>query len=228
MRAFKEISVASPTIMVLVPEIAKALLKFYHDFKRNIFGDRLKVVICGGAHTGKDLVSEFLNLGIHLYQGYGLTEMSNMVTGNPDVYHHQDSIGLLFPNQEVKIVDGELWIKGKNLMLGYYNDDESNNEAFSDGYFKTGDLIRIDDDGFLYFLGLKKDIIVLPNGENISCKDIKTRLSCIDGIKEVKVYYDLGVVIEITGIGTSNFEEKIKELLIGVKNLNNYSIKFKD
>ena len=165
-------------------------------------------------------------LGIHLYPGYGLTEMSNMVTGNPDIVNHPDSIGLLFPNQEVKIIDEELLIKGKNLMLGYYNDKESNDKAFVSGYYKTGDIITIDNDGFLYFNGLKKDIIVLSNGENVSIKEIKDSLFKLDYITNVSVNYDnvIKINIKLAVEYNSIIEKEIKDYLKFVKNLSNYII----
>ena len=82
-------------------------------------------------------------------------------------------MGHIYPEQEVKVVDGELWIKGDNVMKEYYKDPEHTAEVFQDGWFKTGDLVEFDDEGYIYITGRIKNLIILPNGENVSPEEIE-------------------------------------------------------
>jgi Long-chain acyl-CoA synthetases (AMP-forming) len=116
----------------------------------------------------------FTKLGVEFCFGYGLTETANLTSANADAVTHPTSIGKVYPGQEVRIVDGELQIKGDNLFSGYYKDPEKTAEAFTeDGWFRTGDLMRIDEDGFLYITGRIKNLIILSNGENVSPESLE-------------------------------------------------------
>ena len=106
------------------------------------------------------------------------------MSGKPEGLKKPTSVGYLYPNQEIKIVDSELWIKGDNLLDGYYNEPEENKTAFVDGWFKTGDLVRLDEEGFLYITGRIKDIIVLSNGENVSPAYIEDKINSLDVIQD--------------------------------------------
>ena len=123
-----------------------------------------------------------------LFPGYGLTESANLVSGNPDCLEHPDSVGYIYSGMEVKVVDGELWLRGVNMLDGYASEPEEDQKAFSDGWFRTGDLVRFDDDGRLYITGRIKEIIVLSNGENISPAELETRFTEIDCIQDALVY----------------------------------------
>ena len=185
---FKDIAAFKPTIMVMVPALAEMSLNLSKQFGRNMLGDSLKCIICGAATVSPYLVSEYKKLGIKLLGGYGLTETANLVSGNPESEKKPESVGILYPHQDVKVVNGELWIKGENLMDGYVGDDEENKAAFEDGYFKTGDLVRFDDDGMLYIVGRCKEIIVLPSGENISPAEIEAKFNELDVIQDSQVF----------------------------------------
>lgn len=186
---FKDCAIHKPTIMVLVPAIAEMALKLSHQFGRNMLGSDLKTIICGAAFVPPYLIAEYNKLGIALLPGYGLTESATLVSGNPEALRNPNSVGYMYSGMEYKIVDGELWLKGDNITDGYLN-GEDNAIAFEDGYFKTGDLVRIDDEGFLYIVGRLKEIIVLPSGENVSPAEIEAKFYADDAIQDCLVYDD--------------------------------------
>lgn len=185
---FRDAAVFQPTIMVLVPALADMALALSKKFGRNMFGDSLKVIICGAANVPQYLIEEYSKLGVELYPGYGLTESANLVSGNPENHNKPGSVGLIFPEMEYQIVDGELWLKGSNMMTGYVGADES--DAYKDGWFRTGDLVRIDEDGFLYITGRIKEIIVLPSGENISPAEVEAKFTTLPFIQDSQVFED--------------------------------------
>lgn len=180
---FREIAVFRPTVWVVVPALAEMALNLSRQFKRNMLGDSLKTVICGAAAVAPYLVREYHKLGIDLYPGYGLTESANLVSGNPDNLNRPESVGLPFPGQELKIVDGELWLKGPNMMDGYINPAD-NAAAYEDGWFKTGDLARFDEDGYLYITGRTKEVIVLSNGENVSPAEVEAKFNELETVQD--------------------------------------------
>jgi len=152
-----------------------------------MWGPDLKTVICGAAPVAPYLVKEYAKLGVALLPGYGLTESANLVSGNPEALRKPESVGLIYDGMEYKIVDGELYLKGVNMMDGYVT-PEDNAIAYEDGYFKTGDLVRIDDEGYLYITGRSKEIIVLSTGENVSPAELEVKFCAIDAIADCLVY----------------------------------------
>lgn len=186
---FRDAAVFRPTIMVLVPALADMALTLSKKFGRNMFGDSLRTIICGAANVPPYLIEEYRKMGVKLYPGYGLTESANLVSGNPEPYKKPDSVGLIFPGMAYKIVDGELWLKGKNMMDGYVGRDEP--DAYADGWFRTGDLVRMDDEGFLYITGRIKEIIVLPSGENISPAELEAKFNALSVIQDAQVFEDM-------------------------------------
>lgn len=158
------------------------------------FGGELRMLVGGGAYIEPELIREFAVWGIIIVQGYGITECSPIVSCNTDRYKKPESVGKVFPRCEAKIIDGEIWVKGDIVMREYYHDPEATAEVFSDEWFRTGDLGRIDEDGFLYLTGRKKNLIILANGENVSPEELERKLSQIPGVEEVLVS-DMGGVI---------------------------------
>ena len=185
---FKDIAVFRPTAMVMVPALAEMALNLSKQFGRNMLGPDMKFIICGAATVAPYLVAEYKKFGISLLCGYGLTETANLVSGNPESEKKPESVGFLYPHQEVKVVNGELWIKGENLMEGDVGDDEENALAFEDGFFKTGDLVRFDEEGMLYIVGRCKEVIVLPTGENISPAELEAKFNELDVIQDSQVF----------------------------------------
>ena len=162
-------------------KISQFLLKFGIDIRKKIFkeihdnlGGKARLFVAGGAALDPEAEKGFNELGITMLQGYGLTETSPVIAAEDDKYRRLGSIGKAFPSLDVKIVDpneegiGELVAKGPSMMLGYYNNDEATKETIDEeGWLHTGDLARIDKDGYIFISGRKKFVIVLKNGKNI-------------------------------------------------------------
>ncbi len=165
---------------------------------REAFGGRLRIFICGGAPLKEDMITKYKDLGVNLYQGYGLTECAPLLTVNFDYYHRPGSVGKIVDTCCVKAVDGEIWAKGTTVSTGYYNDEERTRESFEDGWFKTGDLGYIDKDGFVFITGRKKNLIILSNGENVSAEELEDKVHTLSYVDEVIVYgKDDKIVAEI-------------------------------
>ena len=163
-----------PTILVIVPGICDILAGLCKMYGPQFLGGNLRLIISGAANVPPRLVDIFTKMGVEFCFGYGLTETANLTSANADAVTHPTSIGKIYPGQETKVVDGELWIKGDNVFSGYYKDPEKTAEAFSeDGWFRTGDLVRFDEDGFLYITGRIKNLIILANGENVSPESLE-------------------------------------------------------
>lgn len=178
-----------------------ALSKVGIDIKRRVFkeiheqfGGKLRLCVNGGAALDATVEKGFNDIGIRIYQGYGLTETSPVLSAGNDFVVRFGSVGRPLPSVKIKIADkndegvGEVWAKGPSVMLGYYANPEANKETFEKGWFKTGDLGYLDKDGFLWLSGRKKSVIVLANGKNVYPEEIENVINRIDGIKESFVY----------------------------------------
>ncbi len=163
-----------PTVLVIVPGICDILSGLVKMYGPQFLGGELRMIIAGAANVPPRLVDIFTKLGVEFCFGYGLTESANLTSANADAITHPTSIGKIYPGQETKLVDGELWIKGDNIFSGYYKDPERTAEALTpDGWLRTGDLCHFDEEGFLYITGRIKNLIVLSNGENISPESLE-------------------------------------------------------
>jgi long-chain acyl-CoA synthetase len=152
------------------------------------FGGRLKLIISGGAHLDPKLVKNFRSLGIKVLQGYGTTECSPIIAANRNECHKDASVGLVLPCCIVDFdEDGQILVRGENVMTGYLDDKEATEQSFRDGWYKTGDLGFMDKYGFLYVTGRCKDLIVLKNGKNISPEEIEELLQKSPLIAEAMV-----------------------------------------
>lgn len=179
-----------PTILTLVPGLAEMVLAVA-KIKGPEFLEGIETIICGGAYCQPKLVRQAQAYGINLLVGYGLTEASNIVSGNVNSDQVPDSIGKVYPGTEVRIENGEIQVRGEVVMKGYYKDPERTAAVFTeDGWLKTGDLGRFDDEGFLHILGLRKNLIILPNGENISPEELESYYGQAEGIADCKVKED--------------------------------------
>lgn len=154
---------------------------------KNIFGGNLDTLICGGAYLDPEKIVFFREIGINILQGYGITECSPVVAVNTDYRQKIDSVGYIMPYNEIRIVNGEVQVKGDNVMLGYYKDKNATENAFDGEWFKTGDLGSVDDENFLYITGRLKNLIILPNGENIIPEELESMIEKIEIVNEVIV-----------------------------------------
>lgn len=152
------------------------------------FGGRLRLIICGGAHLDPKLVKDFGSLGIKVLQGYGTTECSPIIAANRNKFYRAAAVGQVLPCCKVSFdEEGQILVKGDNVMLGYLDDKEGTENSFKDGWYKTGDLGFMDKDGFLNVTGRCKDLIVLKNGKNVSPEEIEELLLKSTMISEVMV-----------------------------------------
>lgn len=182
-----QIPIVRPTTLIVVPGMAEIALNLARIKGAEFLGD-VKTIICGGAPVPPRLIREAKKYNINLYPGYGMTEGTNLTTANVDIDIKPHSMGKVYPKQEVKTVNGELWIRGDNVMKGYYKDPEATAKVLTeDGWFKTGDLVTFDDEGFMTVLGRINNLIILPNGENISPEEIEDTFNQSDLIQDCLV-----------------------------------------
>ena len=182
-------------------KISNGLLKIHIDVRKKLFkqiidalGGHLRFVISGGAPLDKRVAKGFNELGIELVQGYGLTETSPVISAENAYKKKSGSIGFPLDNVEVEIVDpdengiGELRVKGPNVMLGYYENEEATNEVLKDGWLYTGDLGYFDKEGYLFLTGRKKDMIVLKNGKKVFPEELEVLINRLDLVEECMVF----------------------------------------
>ena len=182
-------------------KLSNCLLKLHIDVRRKLFkdvidalGGRMRFIISGGAPLDKKVAQGFNELGIEVVQGYGLTETSPVISAENAKKKRYGSIGLPMENVEVEIVNkdengiGEIRIKGPNIMLGYYENEEATKNVIKDGWFYTGDLAYRDKDGFIFLTGRQKDMIVLKNGKKVFPEELEILINRIDLVKECIVY----------------------------------------
>ena len=215
----------------------------------NVFGGQIKLFVSGAAALEKEVEEDFRAWGINLCQGYGLTETSPVIGVETNENFRVGSIGKALPHVQAKIEDandegmGELVVKGPNIMLGYYNDKEATKEVLEDGWFRTGDLAKIDEDGYIFICGRKKSVIVLKNGKNIFPEEMEALVNKIEGVKEsfifgkqqsddkddikinVKIIFDREIMQEAYKVTTD--EEIYKVLAEKVKEVNQIMPKYK-
>ena len=183
-------------------KVSNGLRKVGIDLRRKMFasvleafGGKLELVICGGAKLDEDIIKTFDSLGITILNGYGITECAPLISANRNKYRKPGSVGTPILACRVKIDnpdengEGEICVKGPNVMLGYYNNPEATAEVFDkDGFFHTGDYGRLDEEGWIYITGRKKNLIILSNGKNVYPEEIEADMQKIEGVNEVVVY----------------------------------------
>ncbi|MFA5389783.1 MAG: AMP-binding protein [Candidatus Omnitrophota bacterium] len=181
---FRAIEEHKVDFIIAVPTIYVLLLRNYHKGSFDI--SSLKYGITGGSYLPEDANREIKReMGIELLQGYGLTE-TMPITCNPSSKNKPASLGVPGHEVKVRIVDGEIVIGGPTVMKGYYNKDSENGRYLKDGWFYTGDYGYIDEEGYLYFKGLKKEIVKI-GGNNVDLNEVKKVLGSFPGAKSVKL-----------------------------------------
>ena len=168
--------------------------KLFRDVQE-AFGGRLVKIISGGAPLNPKMCDEFFEFGIQISEGYGITECSPLISVNPYFAAKDYSVGPAIPGCRARIEldgrilppgeTGEIVVSGDNVMLGYYHNDEANAAVFTeDGWFRTGDMGHMDEDGYIYITGRCKSVIVLENGKNVFPEEIEEYLANVEGVKE--------------------------------------------
>ena len=189
-------------MLKVMMKVSDALRKVGIDVRRKLFasvlsafGGKLELVICGGAKLDEDIIKTFDSLGITILNGYGITECAPLISANRNKYQKPGSVGTPILACRVKIDnpdengEGEICVKGPNVMLGYYNNPEATAEVFDkDGFFHTGDYGKLDEEGWIYITGRKKNLIILSNGKNVYPEEIEADLQKVEGVSEVVVY----------------------------------------
>ncbi len=230
----KNLTRFEPTTIRAVPMICETLIRKVSILHKKlpelpprkvaekVFGKNIKWLAVGGAAVSKDLIDEYEKYGITVYQGYGMSETSPKITVAYVGEENKYSCGKIMRSRfDVRIVDGEIQVKGKPVMLGYYKMPEETAKVFTDdGYFKTGDLGKFSEDGeHLYITGRLKNLIILSNGENISPEEIEKKFADEKSVKEIVVFAEDDKIVaeiypdkEFTEImGIENIEEYLKE-----------------
>ncbi len=174
--------------------ISSLLRKVGIDVRRKMFasileelGGEFENIVCGGAFLEQKYIDGLSDFGISIFNGYGITECSPIVSVNRRDIQVANSVGPALSCCKVKTVDNEVCVKGDNVMLGYFEDPEATAEAIVDGWFHTGDLGYLDENGNIFITGRLKNLIILSNGKNVSAEEIEQKLLQIEGVKEVIV-----------------------------------------
>lgn len=195
LRVAKNIKLFEPNMILMVPLMVETLAKKMEEasfipaplVKGKVFGKQFHTICSGGAYLNPAYIDFFKKYGITILQGYGMTECAPVISTNCNGAFKAGSIGKCMSNCEVKIVDEELWVKGSSVMQGYYKMPEETAQTLEDGWLKTGDLGYIDEEGYLFLTGRKKNLIITPNGENVSPEEIENKLSEKRLVQEVLV-----------------------------------------
>lgn len=200
MKVSQNLKLFAPTIILLVPMIAATIYKQIKTaakanpnipiqaIAKNAFGGNLKVIYSGGAYLNPELITAYEELGITIAQGYGMTECSPRITTGDLTRKSVGDVGTVVRGCEVKIVDGEITVKSKSVMQGYYKDEKSTAETLKDGWLYTGDLGYADDQNRLFITGRKKNLIILSNGENVSPEELENKAEAAQIGQEMMVY----------------------------------------
>lgn len=198
----KEIEKQGKTKLInFATKISNFLLKFHIDIRRKLFkqvldglGGKMRFIISGGAPLDKKVSIKFNELGVRLIQGYGLTETCPVIAAENDKYIRNGSVGFPMRHVTVEIVNkdkdgiGEVRVKGPNIMMGYYENEEATNKVLKDGWFYTGDLGYIDNDGFLFLTGREKDVIVMKNGKKVFPEELEILVDKLPEVEESFIY----------------------------------------
>ncbi len=162
---------------------------------RAAFGGEVKTIISGGAPINPDILAFFEAIGISTLNGYGITECAPIIAVNRSLNVVPGSVGNVIDIDKVVINEpnecgeGEIWVTGPNVMLGYYKDGKTTADAITpDGYFKTGDYGKLDENNVLYITGRKKNLIILSNGKNVYPEEIENELVATPGVLDIIVY----------------------------------------
>lgn len=192
----RNMSVFQPQVMLMVPLMIETIYKKLASaapavpkevLGKKVFGENLKTIFSGGAHLDPYYIDRFAEYGVNIYEGYGMSECSPVISNNMPKSHKAGSIGKPLCNVQIRFEDGEILVRGSSVMKGYYKMPEETAETLKDGWLHTGDRGYQDEDGFLFINGRIKNLIILSNGENISPEEIENKLALSPLVGEVIV-----------------------------------------
>ena len=201
-RMVKNFKVFKPTIILMVPLMIETVAKKLEEaaelppeiVKKEVFGEQLQYICSGGAYMPPAMVDLFAKYDIKILQGYGMTECAPVISTTVPWNIRKGTVGQLIPNCEAKVVDEELWVRGSSVMQGYYNMPEETAETLVDGWLRTGDLGYVDEEGFVYLTGRKKNLIITKNGENVSPEELENKIGEHRLIQEILVRESEGFI----------------------------------
>lgn len=195
----KNIKRFEPRAMLMVPLMVETIYKKLRTVNpllpkklvaKEAFGANLEYIFCGGARLEPFYIEEFAKYGVQIYQGYGMTECAPVISNSGQLGDRTGAVGKPLANAELRFVDDEIQVRGSSVMMGYYEMPAETAETLRDGWLCTGDLGRLDEDGYLYITGRKKNLIILSNGENISPEEIEGKLALEKLVGEIVVTGD--------------------------------------
>lgn len=196
MHMVRNMSIFKPKVMLMVPMMVETIYKKLaatdpsipkNILADKIFGGNLRIIFMGGAHLDPFYIEKFADYGIDIYEGYGMSECSPVISSNLPESHKIGSIGRPLSNAEISFDNGEILVRGTSVMKGYYNMPNETAETLKNGWLHTGDKGYLDKDGFLFINGRVKNLIILSNGENISPEEIENKLALNELVGEVIV-----------------------------------------
>lgn len=201
-RVAKNIKLFKPNMILMVPLMIETLAKKLDEasllppklVKNQVFGKQFHTICSGGAYLNPSYIDMFNKYGITILQGYGMTECAPVISTTVSWNIKKESVGQLIPNCEAKVVDNELWVRGSSVMLGYYKMPEETEQTLVDGWLRTGDLGYVDEEGFVFLTGRKKNLIITKNGENVSPEELENKLGEAKLVQEVLVRENNGVI----------------------------------
>jgi long-chain acyl-CoA synthetase len=201
-RVAKNIKLFQPNIILMVPLMIETMAKKLEEaaglppeiVKREVFGEQFHTIYSGGAYLNPDYIDLFAKYGVAILQGYGMTECAPVISTTVSWNIKKEAVGQLLPNCEAKVVDNELWVRGSSVMMGYYQMPDKTEEALKDGWLLTGDLGYVDEDGFIFLTGRKKNLIITKNGENVSPEELENKIGSERIVQEILVREKNGVI----------------------------------
>lgn len=202
MRMAKNIKLFKPNMILMVPLMIETMAKKLEAaegmdpalVKKEIFGDQFTAICSGGAYLPPAMLDLFKKYDIDILQGYGMTECAPVISTTVSWDIRKGTVGQLLPNCEAKVVDEELWVRGSSVMQGYYKMPEETAETLVDGWLRTGDLGYVDEEGFVYLTGRKKNLIITKNGENVSPEELENKIGENRLVCEILVRENEGVI----------------------------------
>lgn len=202
MRVAKNIKLFQPNMILMVPIMIETFAKKLEEVeglpaeivKREVFGEQFTTIFSGGAYLPPAYIDLFGKYGIALLQGYGMTECSPVISTTVAWNTKKEAVGQLLPNCKAKVVNEELMVRGSSVMMGYYKMPEQTAEALQDGWLATGDLGYVDEEGFVFLTGRKKNLIITKNGENVSPEEIENKIGEQRIVQEILVREKEGVI----------------------------------